>query len=146
MLVTVVTLISSHVKDKNSIFTAHDEYMIFQQKKNSWYFISIYIIKLFNLQSWTKLDKITCLESIFSTSKLQQFFPPPPTGSSVVVSLKESLIPGRLQEATLDWGKGLYLRKAIDLETVLLRKVVRINKKTFSSSFVRDCSLTLNFL
>ena len=29
MLVTVVTLISSHVKDKNSIFTAHDEYMIF---------------------------------------------------------------------------------------------------------------------
>ena len=29
MLVTEVTLISSHVKDKNSIFTAHDEYMIF---------------------------------------------------------------------------------------------------------------------
>ena len=96
MLVTVVTLISSHVKDKNSIFTAYDEYMIFKQKKNSWYFISIYIIKLFNLQSWTKLDKITCLESIFLNIKAVAILPSPPNGSSVVVSLKESLIPGRL--------------------------------------------------
>ena len=29
MLVTMATLISSHVKDKNSIFTARDEDMIF---------------------------------------------------------------------------------------------------------------------
>ena len=29
MLVTMATLISSHVKDKNGIFTAHDEDMIF---------------------------------------------------------------------------------------------------------------------
>ena len=29
MLVTMVTPISLHVKDKNSIFTAHDEDMIF---------------------------------------------------------------------------------------------------------------------
>ena len=29
MLVTMATPISSHVKDKNSIFTAHDEDMIF---------------------------------------------------------------------------------------------------------------------
>ena len=33
MLVTVVTPISSHVKDKNSIFTVHDEYMIFLAKE-----------------------------------------------------------------------------------------------------------------
>ena len=146
MLVTVVTLISSHVKDKTSIFTAHDEYMIFQQKKNSWYFISIYIIKLFNLQSWTKLDKITCLESIFLDIKAVAILPSPSRWKQCCCVFKRKPDPGRLQEATLDWGKGLYLRKAIDLETVLLRKVVRINKKTFSSSFVRDCSLTLNFL
>ena len=29
MLVTMATPISSHVKDKNGIFTAHDEDMIF---------------------------------------------------------------------------------------------------------------------
>ena len=29
MLVTMATPISSHVKDKNDIFTAHDEDMIF---------------------------------------------------------------------------------------------------------------------
>ena len=33
MLVTVVTLISSHVKDKNSIFTAHDEYDFLAKEK-----------------------------------------------------------------------------------------------------------------
>ena len=34
MLVTMATPISSHVKDKNSIFTARDEDMIFSKKKN----------------------------------------------------------------------------------------------------------------
>ena len=33
----------------------------------------------------------------------------------------------------MNYGKGFSLRKAIDLEIVLLRKVVRVNKKTFSS-------------
>ena len=46
MLVTMATPISSHVKDKNSIFIARDEDMIFQLKEKSWYFISIYIIKI----------------------------------------------------------------------------------------------------
>ena len=41
----MATPISSHVKDKNGIFTARDEDMIFKQKEKSWYFISIYIIK-----------------------------------------------------------------------------------------------------
>ena len=40
MLVTMATPISSHVKDKNSIFTARDE----DRKEKSWYFISIYIM------------------------------------------------------------------------------------------------------
>ena len=34
MLVTMATPISSHVKDKNSIFTARDEDMIFGRRKN----------------------------------------------------------------------------------------------------------------
>ena len=44
----MATPISSHVKDKDSIFTARDEDMIFWKKEKSWYFISIYIIKMFH--------------------------------------------------------------------------------------------------
>ena len=47
MLVTMATPISSHVKDKNSIFTAYGEDMIFQYKEKSWYVISIYIINIY---------------------------------------------------------------------------------------------------
>ena len=57
------------------------------------------------------------------------------------MSSKESVIPGHLSAATLNWreggGGGLSLRRAVDLEIVLLRKVVCIYEKTFSSSFVR---------
>ena len=35
---------------------------------------------------------------------------------------------------------GFSWHKAVDLELVLLRKVVRINDNTFLSSSVRDCS------
>ena len=35
MLVTMVTPISSHVKDKNSIFTAHGENMIFFSERRN---------------------------------------------------------------------------------------------------------------
>ena len=42
--VSVTTSIFSHVKDKNDMFTARGEDMIFQLKGKSWYFISIYII------------------------------------------------------------------------------------------------------
>ena len=52
---------------------------------------------------------------------------------------KESLIPERLWEATLNWGKGFSLRKGVVLEIVLLRRIVDMMGKTFSSSFVRDC-------
>ena len=34
MLVTMATPISSHMKDKNSIFTARDEDMIFSKRRN----------------------------------------------------------------------------------------------------------------
>ena len=34
MLVTMATPISSHVKDKNGIFTAHDKDTIFSKRKN----------------------------------------------------------------------------------------------------------------
>ena len=54
---------------------------------------------------------------------------------------KESLIPGHLFEATLNWGKGFSFRKGVVLEAVLLRRKVDMMWKTFSSSFVRDCGL-----
>ena len=46
---------------------------------------------------------------------------PPPPGSNVVVRSKESLIPGRLKEATVN--------KAVVLEIVLLRRIVYIMEK-----------------
>ena len=41
----------------------------------------------------------------------------------------------------MNWGRGSSLRKAVDLELVLLRYVVRINENIFSSSFVEVCSI-----
>ena len=64
----------------------------------------------------------------------------PSPESNVVVYSKESLIPGRLWEATLNWGKGFSFRKGVILEIVLLRRKVDMMGETFSSSFVRDCS------
>ena len=48
MLVTVATPVSSHVKDKNSIFTVCGEDMTFWRQEKSRYFISIYIIKRYS--------------------------------------------------------------------------------------------------
>ena len=59
----------------------------------------------------------------------------PSPESNVVVYSKESLIPGRLWEATLNWGKGFSFRKGVVLEIVLLRRKVDMMGKTFSSSF-----------
>ena len=66
---------------------------------------------------------------------------PPSPESNVDVYSKESLIPGRLWEATLNWGKGFSFRKGFVLEIVLLRSKVDMMGKTFSSNFVRDCRL-----
>lgn len=43
---------------------------------------------------------------------------------------KKSLIPGH-KEAIMTWGRGFSMGKAVDLEIVLLDKVVRNHKKTF---------------
>ena len=48
MLVAMATPISSHMKDKNNIFTALDEDMVFLVKGKILYFICIYIINVFN--------------------------------------------------------------------------------------------------
>ena len=79
------------------------------------------------------VEKIVYLDSIFLLPS------PPYPESNVVVYSKESLIPGRLWEATLDWGKGFSFRKGVVLEIVLLRGRVDMMGKTFSSSFVQDC-------
>ena len=89
------------------------------------------------------VEKIVYLESIFVNIVAVSVLPSPPSPeSNVVVYSKESPIPGRLWEATLNWGKGFSFRKGVVLEIVLLRRKVDMMGKTFSSSFVRDCRWT----
>ena len=84
-------------------------------------------------------EKIVYLGSIFLKIVAVPVLPSPPSPeSNVVVYLKESLIPGRLWEATLNWGKGFSFRKGVVLEIVLLRRKVDMMGKTFSSSFAQD--------
>ena len=86
------------------------------------------------------VEEIVYLDSIFLNIVAVPVFPSPPSPeSNVVVYSKETLIPGRLWEATLNWGKGVSFRKGVVLEIVLLRRKVDVMGKTFSSSFVRDC-------
>ena len=90
------------------------------------------------------VEKIVYLDSIFLNIVAVPVLPSPPSPeSNVVVYSKESLIPGRLWEATLNWGKGFSFRKGVVLEIVLLRRKVDMIGKTFSSSFVPECSLFL---
>ena len=71
------------------------------------------------------VEKIAFLGGIFSKLRSRPILPSPlpPDESSVVGSSKESRISKHLQEATLNWGRGFSLRKAVDLEIVLLRQV-----------------------
>ena len=90
------------------------------------------------------VEKIVYLDSIFLNIVAVPVLPSPPSPeSNVVVYSKESLIPGRLWEATLNWGKGFSFRKGVVLEIVLLCRKVDTMGKTFSSSFVPECSLFL---
>ena len=58
------------------------------------------------------VEKIVYLDSIFPNIVAVPVLPSPPSAeSNVVVYSKESLIPGRLWEATLNWGKGFSFRK-----------------------------------
>ena len=87
------------------------------------------------------VEKIVYLDSSFQNIVALPVLPSPPSPqSNVVVYLKESLIPGSLWEATLNWGKGFSFRKGVVLEIVVLRRKVDMMGNTFSSSFVRDCS------
>ena len=87
------------------------------------------------------VEKIVYLDSIFlNIVAVLVLSSPPSPESKVDVYSKESLIPRRLWEATLNWGKGFSFRKGVVLEIVLLRRKVDMMGKTFSSSFVRDCS------
>ena len=71
-----------------------------------------------DLQSWTKLLRKLHSWGAFFVTILPS---PPPPGSSVVGSSKVSRIPKNVLEATLNWGRGFSLRKAVNLEIVLLR-------------------------
>ena len=59
------------------------------------------------------VEKIVYLDSIFLNIVAVPVLPSPPSPeSNVVVYSKESLILGRLWEATLNWGKGFLSAKA----------------------------------
>ena len=59
------------------------------------------------------VEKIVYLDSIFLNIVAVPVLPSPPSPeSNVVVYSKESLIPGRLWEATLNWGRGFLSAKA----------------------------------
>ena len=82
------------------------------------------------------VENIVYWGSIFLNIVAVPVLPSPPSLESNVVGYsKESLIPGRLWEATLNWGKGFSFRKGLVLEIVLLRSKVDMMGKTFSSSF-----------
>ena len=86
------------------------------------------------------VEKRAYLGSIFLNIIAVPVLPSPPSSeSNVVVYSNESLIPGRLWQATLNWGKGFSLCKGILLEILLLRRKVNMMEKTFSTSFVQDC-------
>ena len=86
------------------------------------------------------MEIIVYLDSIFLNIVAVRVLPSPPSPeSNVDVYSKESLIPGRLWEATLNWGKGFSFCRGVVLEIVLLRRKVDMMEKTFSSSFVQDC-------
>ena len=90
------------------------------------------------------VEKIVYLDIIFLNIVAVPVLPSSPSPeSNVVVYSKESLIPGRLWEATLNWGKGFSFHKGVVLEIVLLRRKVDMTGKTFSSSFVRDCRFSI---
>ena len=65
------------------------------------------------------VEKVVYLGSIFLNIIAVPVLPSPPSPESNVVYSKESLIPRRLWEATLNWGKGISFRKAVVLKMVL---------------------------
>ena len=90
------------------------------------------------------VETIEYLDSIFlNIVAVPVLSSPPSPESNVVVHSNESLIPGRLWETTLNWGKGFSFSKGVVLEIVLLPRKVNMMGKTFWSSFVQDCSLSL---
>ena len=71
------------------------------------------------------------MDSIFLNIVAVPVLPSPPSPeSNVVVYSKESLIPGRLWEATLNWGKGFSFRKGVVFEIVLSRRKVDMMGKS----------------
>ena len=66
---------------------------------------------------------------------------PPPLGSNVVVCSKATLILRHFVGNNFDlWGGGVWYRKSVVVEIVLLRSILHMKGYKFSSSFVRDCS------
>ena len=137
-----VTAIKSTISQVGqSIYQQEEKVMrcfkVITKWKMLWFFYQILLTTILD----KTVEKIVYLDSIFLNIVVVPVRPSPPSPeSNVVVYSKESLIPGRLWEATLDWGKGFSCRKGVVLEIALLHRRVDMMGKTFSSSFVQDCS------
>ena len=90
------------------------------------------------------VEKIVYLDSIFVNIAVLPVFPSPPSPeSNVVVYSKERLIPGRLWEATLNWGKGFSDHSPfLGTEKSFYRRS-KINTREGSSRLDEDVSISL---
>ena len=96
-----------------------------------------------NLQSWTKLlRKCHILRAFFLTSSLYRVLPSPlPLEAMLLCVLKQPWSLDICRKQHWPGGRGIWYRRSVVVEIVLLRLIVCMEGYKFSSSFVRDCRL-----
>ena len=94
------------------------------------------------LQSWTKLlRKCHILRAFFLTSSLYRVLPSPlPLEAMLLCVLKQPWSLDICRKQHWPGGRGIWYRKSVVVEIVLLRSIVCMEGYKFLSSFVRDCS------
>ena len=94
------------------------------------------------LQSWTKLlRKCHILRAFFLTSLLYCILPSPlPLEAMLLCVLKQPWSLDICRKQHWPGGRGIWYRKSVVVEIVLLRSIVCMEGYKFSSSFVQDCS------
>ena len=96
------------------------------------------------LQSRTKLlRKCHIRRAFFLTSSLYRVLPSPlPLEAMLLCVLKQPWSLDICRKQHWPGGRGIWYRKSVVVEIVLLRSIVCMEGYKFSSSFVRDCRST----
>ena len=96
-----------------------------------------------NLQSWTKLlRKYHILRAFFLTSSLYRVLPSPlPLEVMLLCVLKQPWSLDICRKQHWPGGRGIWYRKSVVVEIVLLHLIVCMEGYKFSSSFVQDWRL-----